>query len=151
MPATVSAPSQTQTLQDQLSTSPEVGMSAAALAALQTFMAESQALEEMAAAYLAASELEAEAKAEAAADAEKAEAEKKDKSLMDAFPEQWGMSQFWNDEDTARRLAREAVDQANGGTIVCVSSPSVFLMLKVSTSRRGASGAKQGRKTGCRV
>lgn len=100
-----------------LGSSPEVGLSAAALSALSQFMAESQALEEMAAAYAAADE--------AAADADKAWS-------MDAFPELWGMSQFWNDEDTARKLARECVAEANGGTIVLISSPSVFLMLKVS-------------------
>lgn len=107
-----------------LSSSPEVGLSAAALSALSQFMVESRALEEMAAAYSAAAELEAQAAA-----AEKAEAEKA--WSMQAFPEQWGMSQFWNDEETARTLANECVAQAGGGTIVCVSSPSVFLMLKV--------------------
>ncbi|CAK9783649.1 hypothetical protein CC85DRAFT_312231 [Cutaneotrichosporon oleaginosum] len=101
-----------------LSSSPEVGLSAAALAALSQFMVESQALEEMAAAYAAADELAA------------AEAKGDKPWSMEAFPEQWGMSQFWNDEETARRLARECVAQANGGTIVLISSPSVFLMLK---------------------
>ncbi|BEI82244.1 hypothetical protein CcaverHIS002_0301120 [Cutaneotrichosporon cavernicola] len=96
-----------------LGSSPEVGLSSAAVSALAQFMADSQALEEMAAAYTAADNLSA------------------DKEWsMDAFPELWGMSQFWNDENTARKLARECVSQAKGGTIVLISSPSVFLMLK---------------------
>lgn len=103
-----------------LASSPEVGLSAAALSALSSFMADQRALEEMAAAYAAADELNA-------AD------EKAEKGWsMEAFPELWGMSQFWNDEKTARTLARECVAQAKGGAIVLISSPSVFLMLKVS-------------------
>ncbi|TXT07269.1 hypothetical protein VHUM_03439 [Vanrija humicola] len=50
---------------------------------------------------------------------------------MDLFPEEWGMSQFWNDEATATALAAEAAAQAGSdGLIVSISSPSTFLALK---------------------
>ncbi|RKP07919.1 putative N6-adenine methyltransferase-domain-containing protein, partial [Thamnocephalis sphaerospora] len=39
------------------------------------------------------------------------------------------LSQFWYNDETARALAEEAVRQTDG-LIVCVSSPSIFLMLK---------------------
>lgn len=110
--------------QPALGTSPEVSLSADALNAVAQFMAESQVLEEMAAAYMAADELAREEEAE--------EKEKANSALsMQVFPEQWGMSQFWNDAATAQTLADECLKQANGGTIVLISSPSVFLALKV--------------------
>lgn len=95
-----------------LSSSPEIGLSSHALAALQSFMLESAALNDL----------------------ESLIARDNDKAAelsMDRFPEKWGLSQFWNDEGTAQALAQEAVDEADGGLIVCISSPSTFLALKV--------------------
>lgn len=148
VPATTRVPASPAMSTSQLGTSPELSLGADALSAVAQFMAESRVLEEMAAAYMAADELareaeEAEAAAAADADAaasaeakKKAREEKKAKELsMQVFPEQWGMSQFWNDENTARTLAEECVAQAKGGTIALISSPSVFLMLKVSSAQ----------------
>uniref|UniRef100_A0A8C6UMH5 EEF1A lysine methyltransferase 1 n=1 Tax=Neogobius melanostomus TaxID=47308 RepID=A0A8C6UMH5_9GOBI len=48
-----------------------------------------------------------------------------------AIEEDWGLSQFWYSEDTARRLAEELVREAgDGGRIACVSAPSVYQKLK---------------------
>ncbi|KAI9593101.1 N(6)-adenine-specific DNA methyltransferase 2 [Syncephalis fuscata] len=50
---------------------------------------------------------------------------------IELFKEDWQLSQFWYDDDTARKLAQEAVKQAGDGQlIVCISAPSVFIMLK---------------------
>ncbi|XP_048095230.1 LOW QUALITY PROTEIN: EEF1A lysine methyltransferase 1 [Alosa alosa] len=48
-----------------------------------------------------------------------------------AVEEDWGMSQFWYNEETALRLAEEAIQQAGkGGRIACLSCPSVYQRLK---------------------
>lgn len=48
-----------------------------------------------------------------------------------AIKEDWGLSQFWYSEETARRLAEELVHEAGeGGRIACVSAPSVYQKLK---------------------
>ncbi|KAL2081100.1 hypothetical protein ACEWY4_022953 [Coilia grayii] len=48
-----------------------------------------------------------------------------------AVEEDWGMSQFWYNEETATRLAEEAIQQAGkGGRIACLSCPSVYQRLR---------------------
>ncbi|MCI4378293.1 hypothetical protein PGIGA_G00214290 [Pangasianodon gigas] len=45
--------------------------------------------------------------------------------------EDWRMSQFWYSEETATRLAEEAIQQAGKqGRIACISAPSVYQKLK---------------------
>lgn len=45
--------------------------------------------------------------------------------------ENWQLSQFWYSQDTALRLAQEAVAAAGeGGRIACVSAPSVYQKLR---------------------
>ncbi|CAN9497500.1 unnamed protein product [Ophioblennius macclurei] len=45
--------------------------------------------------------------------------------------EDWRMSQFWYSDETAARLAEEAVLEAGeGGRVACVSAPSVYQKLK---------------------
>eukprot|EP01116_Phalansterium_solitarium_P008778 TRINITY_DN22740_c0_g1_i1.p1 TRINITY_DN22740_c0_g1~~TRINITY_DN22740_c0_g1_i1.p1 ORF type:complete len:218 (-),score=71.13 TRINITY_DN22740_c0_g1_i1:19-672(-) len=44
--------------------------------------------------------------------------------------EDWQLSQFWYTEETSRVLAEEAVRESKGGSIVCVSAPSIFRALK---------------------
>eukprot|EP00033_Pygsuia_biforma_P001595 GCRY01001796.1.p1 GENE.GCRY01001796.1~~GCRY01001796.1.p1 ORF type:complete len:220 (-),score=8.73 GCRY01001796.1:463-1122(-) len=46
-----------------------------------------------------------------------------------AHQENWQLSQFWYDENTGIRLAKEAIRVANGGAIACLSCPSVFQAL----------------------
>eukprot|EP00744_Colponema_vietnamica_P006486 GILI01009415.1.p1 GENE.GILI01009415.1~~GILI01009415.1.p1 ORF type:complete len:249 (+),score=73.77 GILI01009415.1:24-749(+) len=50
-------------------------------------------------------------------------------SLDDLFAEDWNLSQFWYDRETADALARQAVAASKGGPIACVSSPSIFRSL----------------------
>ncbi|CAL1581655.1 unnamed protein product [Knipowitschia caucasica] len=79
-------------------------LSAHTLAALQEFYAESQALQST---------------------------ETTGAITVGAVEEDWGLSQFWYSEDTARRLAQELVQQAGpGGRVACVSAPSVYQALK---------------------
>ncbi|XP_028847630.1 EEF1A lysine methyltransferase 1 [Denticeps clupeoides] len=48
-----------------------------------------------------------------------------------AVQEDWRMSQFWYDDETAKRLAEEIIQQAGkGGRIACLSSPSVYQRVK---------------------
>ncbi|KAB5576942.1 hypothetical protein PHYPO_G00204310 [Pangasianodon hypophthalmus] len=48
-----------------------------------------------------------------------------------AITEDWRMSQFWYSEETATRLAKEAIQQAGKqGRIACISAPSVYQKLK---------------------
>lgn len=50
--------------------------------------------------------------------------------VMDDFQEDWQLSQFWYDDETAERLAIEAINiTPPGGSIACLSCPSVFLQL----------------------
>ncbi|XP_072300103.1 EEF1A lysine methyltransferase 1 [Eucyclogobius newberryi] len=48
-----------------------------------------------------------------------------------AMEEDWGLSQFWYSEDTARNLSEELLLQAGPrGRIACVCAPSVYQKLK---------------------
>ncbi|KAJ3592206.1 hypothetical protein NHX12_007334 [Muraenolepis orangiensis] len=54
-----------------------------------------------------------------------------DKFAVGAVGENWNMSQFWYDDETATRLAEEVIHEAgDGGRIACVSAPSVYQKLK---------------------
>ncbi|XP_047612492.1 EEF1A lysine methyltransferase 1 [Phacochoerus africanus] len=54
-----------------------------------------------------------------------------DKYGLGAIEENWQLSQFWYNQETALRLAEEAVAAAgDGGRIACVSAPSVYLTLR---------------------
>ncbi|XP_034354175.1 EEF1A lysine methyltransferase 1 isoform X2 [Arvicanthis niloticus] len=54
-----------------------------------------------------------------------------DKYNVGVIEENWQLSQFWYSQDTALRLAQEAVDAAGeGGRIACVSAPSVYQKLR---------------------
>jgi hypothetical protein len=53
------------------------------------------------------------------------------KLSMDAFTEDWNVSQFWYDDETATTLARQLLDGATDDTkIAVVSAPSAFIQLK---------------------
>uniref|UniRef100_A0A8D0HCH7 EEF1A lysine methyltransferase 1 n=1 Tax=Sphenodon punctatus TaxID=8508 RepID=A0A8D0HCH7_SPHPU len=53
------------------------------------------------------------------------------KYSVGSVEENWQLSQFWYDNETASRLADEAVMAAGrGGRIACVSAPSVYQKLK---------------------
>lgn len=65
---------------------------------------------------------------------------KNDKFCVGAVVEDWGMSQFWYSEDTAIRLAEEVMQQAGEhGRIACISAPSVYQKLKQLESTRSDS------------
>ena len=50
---------------------------------------------------------------------------------MDAFTEDWNVSQFWYSDETATVLARQLLDGATDETkIAVVSAPSAFIQLK---------------------
>ncbi|KAF9415254.1 EEF1A lysine methyltransferase 1 [Podila epigama] len=50
---------------------------------------------------------------------------------MDLFTENWQLSQFWYNDDTAKALAQESLDNTKDGAIIaCISSPSAFLALR---------------------
>lgn len=52
-------------------------------------------------------------------------------NIPNNFEENWNMSQFWYTEETAKRLAEGCVKSAgSNGSIACVSTPTVFRMLK---------------------
>ncbi|XP_027019904.1 EEF1A lysine methyltransferase 1 [Tachysurus fulvidraco] len=54
-----------------------------------------------------------------------------------AIQEDWRMSQFWYSEETATRLAEEAVQQAGKqGRIACISAPSIYQKLKQLESQK---------------
>ncbi|XP_037646610.1 EEF1A lysine methyltransferase 1 [Sebastes umbrosus] len=54
-----------------------------------------------------------------------------DPLAVGAMEEDWRLSQFWYSDETATRLAEEAVREAGeGGRIACVSAPSVYQKLK---------------------
>ncbi|KAA0715860.1 EEF1A lysine methyltransferase 1 [Triplophysa tibetana] len=60
-----------------------------------------------------------------------------DKFSVGAMEEDWHMSQFWYNEETATRLAEEVLQQAGtDGRIACVSAPSVYQKLKQMESDR---------------
>lgn len=53
-----------------------------------------------------------------------------------AIQEDWRMSQFWYSDETATRLAEEAVQQAGKqGRIACISAPSIYQKLKQLQAR----------------
>uniref|UniRef100_H3DE02 EEF1A lysine methyltransferase 1 n=1 Tax=Tetraodon nigroviridis TaxID=99883 RepID=H3DE02_TETNG len=55
----------------------------------------------------------------------------KDQFAVGTLEEDWRMSQFWYNDETAARLAEEVIREAgDGGRIACVSAPSVYLKLK---------------------
>lgn len=65
---------------------------------------------------------------------------KTDQFCVGAVEEDWGMSQFWYSEDTAIRLAEEVMQQAGEhGRIACISAPSVYQKLKQLESTRSDS------------
>ncbi|CAG8972889.1 hypothetical protein HYALB_00001309 [Hymenoscyphus albidus] len=50
---------------------------------------------------------------------------------MEAFGEDWGVSQFWYSDETATIIAKELLEGATAKTqIAAVSAPSVFIQLK---------------------
>jgi len=53
-----------------------------------------------------------------------------EKALEPTFEEDWNLSQFWYDDETADTIAKEAMKLANGDNIACVSTPSIFRALK---------------------
>ncbi|KAM5334811.1 EEF1A lysine methyltransferase 1 isoform 1-T4 [Glossophaga mutica] len=54
-----------------------------------------------------------------------------DKYSIGRIEENWQLSQFWYSQETALRLAKEAIAAAEeGGRIACVSTPSVYQKLR---------------------
>ncbi|EDM14351.1 similar to RIKEN cDNA 2510005D08 (predicted), isoform CRA_a [Rattus norvegicus] len=54
-----------------------------------------------------------------------------DKYNVGVIEENWQLSQFWYSQDTALRLAQEAINAVGeGGRIACVSAPSVYQKLR---------------------
>ena len=50
---------------------------------------------------------------------------------MECFQEDWNLSQFWYDEDTAFNLAKVLVKMAGkDGKIACISAPTAFVAIK---------------------
>nr|XP_056714538.1 EEF1A lysine methyltransferase 1 [Euleptes europaea] len=55
---------------------------------------------------------------------------------LGSIEENWKLSQFWYDSETALRLANEAIQAVGkGGRIACVSAPSVYQKLKELDSK----------------
>ncbi|KAJ6662275.1 hypothetical protein lerEdw1_012438 [Lerista edwardsae] len=54
-------------------------------------------------------------------------------NFLGLIEENWQLSQFWYDKETAVCLANEAV--RGGGRIACVSAPSIYQQLKVQNSK----------------
>lgn len=122
----------------------DVGLSADALAALQSFYTEQQATQDALdslADILQRTDVDSD-------DETPAPVTPEDLPLsMDLFPEEWGMSQFWNDEETAAAIAAEAAVQAGPeGLIVAISSPSTFLALKVCSRVAHAARASRAQR-----
>ena len=47
------------------------------------------------------------------------------------WDEDWGLSQFWYDDDTANSLARECVRVVGeGGTVACISAPTLYIAIR---------------------
>ncbi|XP_039719066.1 EEF1A lysine methyltransferase 1 isoform X1 [Pteropus medius] len=54
-----------------------------------------------------------------------------DKDSIGVIEENWQLSQFWYSQETALRLAQEAIAAAGeGGRVACVSAPSVYRELR---------------------
>ncbi|XP_067889758.1 EEF1A lysine methyltransferase 1 [Heterodontus francisci] len=52
-------------------------------------------------------------------------------SVVGSIEEDWQLSQFWYSDETALRLAQEAIEAAGSdGRIACISTPSVYQKLK---------------------
>ena len=49
---------------------------------------------------------------------------------MDAFTEDWNLSQFWYSEETSKTLAKECLRCAGNGKIACISAPSIYVAIK---------------------
>ncbi|TWW80414.1 EEF1A lysine methyltransferase 1 [Takifugu rubripes] len=63
--------------------------------------------------------------------AETSVATAKDQFAVATVEEDWRMSQFWYNDETAARLAEEVIREAGeGGRIACVCAPSVYQKLK---------------------
>jgi 16S rRNA G966 N2-methylase RsmD len=63
---------------------------------------------------------------------------------MEAFTEDWNSSQFWYNDDTATKLAKQLLHGASGQTkIAVVSAPSAFLQLKNLLAGQDASSRPQ--------
>lgn len=57
---------------------------------------------------------------------------------MNAFTEDWNVSQFWYSDDTATKLATQLLDGADATTkIAVVSAPSAFIQLKNLLNAQG--------------
>ncbi|KAJ3329674.1 EEF1A lysine methyltransferase 1 [Blyttiomyces sp. JEL0837] len=90
------------------------------LALLQSFLKEKQTAQEKFEQLKALAHDEADAAAAA---------RRKELSMTD-FGEDWQLSQFWYDEETAIALAKEAIKVTPpGGKIACVSAPSAYVQL----------------------
>ena len=50
---------------------------------------------------------------------------------IEAFSEDWNLSQFWYDRDTSEILAKECVRVAGAqGKIACISAPSAYIAIR---------------------
>ncbi|XP_019507917.1 PREDICTED: protein-lysine N-methyltransferase N6AMT2 isoform X1 [Hipposideros armiger] len=59
-----------------------------------------------------------------------------DKYNIGVIEENWQLSQFWYSQETALRLAKEAIAAAGeGGRVACVSTPSVYQKLRELRSK----------------
>ncbi|GBG67416.1 hypothetical protein CBR_g551 [Chara braunii] len=58
--------------------------------------------------------------------------QKQEEDEEELFRENWGLSQFWYDEQTCKRVAEEVMARSDGGKtgIACVSCPSLFRELR---------------------
>jgi len=55
-----------------------------------------------------------------------------EKITMEYFTEDWQMSQFWYDDETAGKLASEIFEQASESDVVCcISSPTAYVTAMV--------------------
>ncbi len=62
-----------------------------------------------------------------------------DDLTIDSFTEDWQLSQFWYDDDTADKLADECVRAAGeGGSIACISCPTLFLAIRKKYPQLGS-------------
>ncbi|XP_060682697.1 EEF1A lysine methyltransferase 1 [Hemiscyllium ocellatum] len=51
--------------------------------------------------------------------------------FTESIEEDWQLSQFWYSDETALRLAQEAIEASgNNGRIACISTPSIYQKLK---------------------
>lgn len=58
-----------------------------------------------------------------------------DEMSMSLFKEDWQLSQFWNTAETCEAVALEILSQTDG-SILCISSPSVFLKIQALNPTR---------------